>query len=382
MPKKDLKNSNAKRANGIYIPKYPDQGALKHEEMDYNLDLIGETVQGYRVMGNSPNGRLNTVRDANKVLKLYQVTSQDNNLITAGAAVGDYVWVPGNVETRTSLPVVANTNIGAINAGDAIDAGTSLRDFIEQLVQTTFNPILNNDPSFSLTTSINNLQLIGTLIDVPLIFNFNQGQILGSFNNNVWDETIEQNKRAGDAIQYIIEGNTLNTNTYTVQNHLIQEGTQNNTFSGSVQYSQGPQPKNSENQDFGAPYPAGTSDTQNTNIEGVYPYFINDINNNMVQQPLVSHSVNSIQFAQQFAETVTIRHKIKIPNAMLNNKSVSFQFYNTLNGSWENLNSSEFISSSTGPNGTANIAGNFVNYTTYIKDSTVGGGNDYKIIFN
>ena len=83
--------------NGYFEPNYPhDIGrALTHPEMDYNLDLIGEIIKGYRVMGTGPEGEMDLINDVDKVLKLYQVTAADQDLIDQNCQVGDYVWVPG-----------------------------------------------------------------------------------------------------------------------------------------------------------------------------------------------------------------------------------------------------------------------------------------------
>lgn len=94
MAQDNLQDSNNRGPQGNYQPKYPETRPLRHEEMDYNLDLIGQVIKGYRVMGSGPAGELDLSTDVEKVLKLYKVTNSDTNLITSGAQVDDYVWVP------------------------------------------------------------------------------------------------------------------------------------------------------------------------------------------------------------------------------------------------------------------------------------------------
>ena len=98
MAQDNLQDSNSREENGFYQPKYPNdvdrQRPLFHDEMDYNLDLIGQVIQGYRVMGTNVDGSLNLENDVEKVLKLYRVQANDSVLIGAGALEGDYVWIP------------------------------------------------------------------------------------------------------------------------------------------------------------------------------------------------------------------------------------------------------------------------------------------------
>ena len=97
MPQDNLQNSgNRKEPDGTYQPLYPSAApkALTHEQMDYNLDLIGQIIKGYRVMGSGSAGSLDLVNDTNKVLKLYRVQSGDTELLAAGAVIEDYVWIP------------------------------------------------------------------------------------------------------------------------------------------------------------------------------------------------------------------------------------------------------------------------------------------------
>ena len=384
MSQDNLQNSNAQDSNGKYSPKYPkDLGRpLQHDEMNYNLDLIGQVIQGYRVMGNGPAGELDLNGDVNKVLKLHLITESDSNLINAGGVIGEYVWLPSAVSTEggggqdaaTISQIVANIKAGAINIGDVVPAGSTLQDVVEQLLTNTYNPTFQN-PSFSLNDNVNNLQIIGDVINVELTFNFNQGKILGAYVNGVWEETAQQDVRAGDAISYIIEGNTLSNNIYTVQNHFVTEG--NNRFVGRVQYAEGPQPIDSNNDNFGSRLPSAISPERSTQFEGVFPIFLGNSSNDFTQRALVSHSANNIECPQEYDETTNLRHRIAISNDMIGTKSVSFEAFNPDFQTWNALNASEFTATST----TQNVQGNSVNYTLYTKSSSIGGGNLFRIVF-
>ena len=96
MAQDPIQNSNNKDENGQFNPQYPgDLGRpLTHDEMDYNLDLIGQIIKGYAVMGTGPNGDIDLTDDVEKTLKLHQVAADDSNLLENGAKVGEYVWIP------------------------------------------------------------------------------------------------------------------------------------------------------------------------------------------------------------------------------------------------------------------------------------------------
>ena len=59
-----------KSENGQYLPQYPNEGdrlrPLTHDEMDYNLDLVGQVIKGYRVMGTGTDGDLDLINDLDK----------------------------------------------------------------------------------------------------------------------------------------------------------------------------------------------------------------------------------------------------------------------------------------------------------------------------
>tara|TARA_R110002096_G_scaffold1004_4_gene5383 strand:+ start:2351 stop:3817 length:1467 start_codon:yes stop_codon:yes gene_type:complete len=85
-------------ANLKYTTLYPQvQGrALHHDEMDYNLDLVGHVINGYRIIGSASGGEIDTSVDMNKVLKLHTVDANDLSTLPtafAGTNVGDIVWI-------------------------------------------------------------------------------------------------------------------------------------------------------------------------------------------------------------------------------------------------------------------------------------------------
>ena len=172
------------------------------------------------------------------------------------------------IDAKTTDIVVATTTVGAINAGEIVPAGTNIQELTELLLNKTFYPTFVN-PTFALTNNAG-LREVGSSFSVTLTFNFNRGQILGKLDNSIWNPTMLQDYRAGTATSYLLNGvsGVNNSASFNVTTIL---GT--NTLTGSVTYGIGAQPKDSKNNNFESPFPAGTSPIQSTSFEGIYPYF-------------------------------------------------------------------------------------------------------------
>jgi hypothetical protein len=278
-------------------------------------------------------------------------------------------------DSATTSDVTANITAGAINIGDTVPTGTTLQDLVEKLLLTTYNPTFVA-PTFSLSDNVANLIEIGSVINVGLTFNFNRGSIKGDLVGGNWDANATQDFRAGAASSYTIEGNTQPGNTYTVNNHTVVEGS--NSFSGTVTYGVGPQPVDSNGSNYSTPLAGGTSPSQSTSFEGVYPIFLGNNSGAEDKRALVSHSANNIECEQSYNETGSLRHRIAIPNDMIDSRTVSWQQFNTLNNQWENISSGEFTPSSV----TRTVQGNTINYTLYTKSASIGGPASYRIVFS
>lgn len=83
---------------GKFLPLQPNKlgRPLTHEEMDYNMDYMEQTMGGYKIFGSAPDTTLSAV-DIDKVLILHRITTDDfdvDRYLDAGFELGDYVWVP------------------------------------------------------------------------------------------------------------------------------------------------------------------------------------------------------------------------------------------------------------------------------------------------
>ena len=183
----------------------------------------------------------------------------------------EFITIDEVPSSETTSDVTSTTTVGAINAGEIVPAGTNIQELAELLFNKTFYPTFVN-PTFSLTNnSINSPKEVGSLANITLTFNFNQGQILGKLDNGIWNPTMLQDYRAGIATSYLLNGGDPITNNSKSFNVITALGT--NRFDGTVTYGEGAQPKDSKGDNFGSRFPGGISPIQSTSFEGIYPYF-------------------------------------------------------------------------------------------------------------
>jgi hypothetical protein len=137
---------------------------------------------------------------------------------------------------------------------------------------TFINPTLNLTINHALSAEI------GTKFIPTLTSTFNRGQIRGRMvagsNGLQWSPTAEQDKRSGNPNSHIINGTEIiSTNlveTLTLEEYIIGEG--QNTWETTVNYDGGPQPMDSEDNNYSTPLLASAI-TDNVTINGYRKLF-------------------------------------------------------------------------------------------------------------
>ena len=161
-----------------------------------------------------------------------------------------------STQTVLTEDVVSMLDVGAINAQDLIPSGSTFTQFVKLLLTTTFYPTFVN-PSVSLACSLASSIELGTVSNVTLTVSFSRGQILGKLVSGIWQPSTFQDYRSGAITKYTINSIDNSTNNVLIlNNYQVIEGT--NTFTSSTDYAIGVQPKDSNNQNYDTPYPAGT----------------------------------------------------------------------------------------------------------------------------
>ena len=160
--------------------------------------------------------------------------------------------------------VISDVDVGSISKTDTVASGTSLQQFVEQLLLKTYFPTFVA-PSASLSDNLASTVESGTT-GINLTAGFNAGAINGFSSAGVWDPGLKQANRSGSATAYAFNGqSSQGSNTLSLPSEVITDGT--NSFSVIIDYAEGPQPLDSLGQPYLTPLPAG-SVSQSLNVNG------------------------------------------------------------------------------------------------------------------
>ena len=233
------------------------------------------------------------------------------------------------------------------------------------LYPTLYPSFTNISRNFTISPS--GLQIIGsTITTLTLSSTFNRGAISPQY-------TAATPYRSGNPNQYNYGGtgvsnqvSTSLSNSTTTSNYVVVQG--NQSWTGAVQYDEGPQPKDSAGVDFSTPLSAGTTNTITRTINGVYPVFGTTVNLSTSTQFSLQTMTTRIQ-----ASLVTesggggLKQYIEVPNAW--STITGLQQFNTLSNVYDTILLSSFTTSSV----TKTIEGQSVNYTKYTHNGgTIG----------
>jgi hypothetical protein len=206
-------------------------------------------------------GNVNNTSDINKPVSTATQTALNlkaNQLTTytkteVDAAIGD-----GGGGDLTA-DVTSDVNVGSISTADVVTSGTTLQEFVEQLLKQTYFPTFVN-PSASLTDNLASSVEAGTT-GINLSAGFNAGAINGALTDNIWDPGLKQANRAGAANSYEFSGTSIITTTQggsTLSQPAVVITDGANTFNVSIDYAEGPQPLDSVGSNYLSPLPAGS----------------------------------------------------------------------------------------------------------------------------
>ncbi|MFW6377061.1 MAG: hypothetical protein ACOCZ5_00300 [bacterium] len=170
----------------------------------------------------------------------------------------------------------AERSVGGISEGDVFTNATMIEMWNTLISQEKF-PTLT-EPSSTFTLSETGLREVGLNISsISVNSSFNRGSINPQY-------TAASDLRSGPADEFILTGTQLSdyTNTNTddavvsmptqyITNYNVLVGDQ--SWSGSVSYEEGVQPKSSYDNDYDSPLPSGTTTPITRTITGVYPFF-------------------------------------------------------------------------------------------------------------
>ena len=190
-------------------------------------------------------------------------TGDSFSIVSAGSGLtvttaDDIITLDAQVTTISDI--TSDVDVGGISKTDIVPSGTSLQEFITQMLSQTYYPTFVL-PSVNLTDNIAATVEVGTL-GLTLTANYNAGAINGDISGGIWDPNLKQADRADVATQYTFRGTTIASspvtqagNSLALPTTTIEEGV--NTFNVVTDYDSGPQPLDSLGAAFDSPLPSG-----------------------------------------------------------------------------------------------------------------------------
>lgn len=245
-----------------------------------------------------------------------------------GSAVGS--------ESRLGRDIGTNFEVGGSNQNTIIPKGTTFTEYVELVHTGSFEPIIQ-EPTFSLTSTSQEIVAAGSVQTFNLVFNFNRGQILGQTQGDFWNPSVVQSLRAGEAIQFIIDSSTQQGNIKTKQNYTVMAGI--NMFTGQVTHQAGEQPLNSANEPVGDPLQEGASPIQVAVFEGVYPIYATvETVLQLAEIPLISMLTgNNVEIL--VAPEINGKHAVEIPKDWTDNRPLQeIQYQNPITSAFDITN--------------------------------------------
>ena len=379
--------------DGYWKPIYPHEigRALKHIEADYNYKLLSTSIANYRIYpaGQLPSNHPTPEDFTGNEGKFLTLKKEGTNFYwtleevsTDGGGAGDQIYnslLDPNIEMVEGHGGLEE----GTTVGDLSDGVTTLSELMDKILFPTAYPEI--DPAAS--TSLNDgrqYAWIGETLNLTLTTGADRGLI--KLNGDT------QNNSAGDVSAALITGPggpyTMGVTPPTgiddlTISHVAVLGTSGNTWELKTTFLDGPMPVDSTGVDFPDIKFNLQDITASASFEGVYPIYLGTDagNSSFTQRALISHSANNIVCQQVYSESSpALWHRISIPNIMINNRTVRFDFFDTNSDNWSLMNLNEWVAT---PEQRPDGGGTMIDYTLFTKSgvNSAGGNNDYRIKF-
>lgn len=287
------------------------------------------------------------------------------------------------INDRLKNDITSHVQIGGIESGDVINAGSTLEHVTKKLIQKTFEPIIDPEYAPDMSLSFNNINStyeipvfkVNDTKDIIIETQLERGKIQNHWNNTdqgYYAGAISNVEVEHDVNVYSLGFSNPNTiNNYTQNGFAIKPGV--NKWKVLITLNSNDNFVDSDgNTISNSGYPGGTIEKE-IKIEGVYPLYKGNSGGGDSQVPtLYPSDVNEFTISQNFNENsaTNIRHKILIPQTMTQNNSVSISQYNPLTHDYVDV--TEAFVKNTQIEKTVN--GNKVQYTKFTKNDEDCGG--------
>ena len=289
--------------------------------------------------------------------------------ISAEGAAGPIGPTGPSEDFYTNAAPVLET-VGGIAAGTTFEEQT-MGEMWDALLYPELFPTLVN-PSNTLTLMQEGIREVGEIIaSLNFSAGFSRGSISPAYGTSGY--------RSGLPVSYNYSGaglpstapSPLLSNSQIVSNYTVLIGTQ--SWTGTVSYSMGEQPKSSKDSNYSTPLSAGTTGSITRAIIGVYPYFATTVNiGTYTKQALALMNSTYIEITM-VAETEVNKQTVDFP--IVWSTITGIQFYNTISGMWEWIHGGKAASLSTFTTSLVlhTVQGNSISYTRFAHNgSTIG----------
>ena len=298
---------------------------------DKDIEIKFKTINNQDILG---TGNINI--ETGSTLPVF--TEDDKNkVLTIDEVSGAPSWQPSKGGSGSStFTGTAAIDVGGVKVGDSWD-NAPISDVVNAIINPELFPTFVN-PTFSFSSTVSGFREVGSVTDITFNVNFSRGSITPQYS-------AENNYRSGLPTTYNYSGpvgseakasNAL-TDTKTITGYSIAIGS--NTFSCSVDYSIGTQPKSSKGNNYNTPLPAGTLAAKSITITGVYPVYSGI--GTLSKIPLQAHGTAIVVDAPADMNVGGNRFIIQYPNVW-SGKTPVVQQENELSKAWDNQNMLEY----------------------------------------
>jgi hypothetical protein len=303
------------------------------------IDVEGESVT---VENDATNGLTITAGTADVDTTEVEITTEtvhkiDSRLLPKGQAVDTQDYMQAALTVKEAQ--------GKYKVGDVIPQDTSLEDVIKNMLTKTNYPTIT-EPKATISGTGNKLLETGATQSVTITVTFDRGSISPAYGTDGY--------RAGEATAY-----SLNGGGEQVENTFSETVSESNaSFTGTVKYAAGPQPKDDEGENYGEAKEAGSLTTSALVYEFVDPIYSNAANiNTIAKEPLVKRSVGEKTFVFPPC-TVANPEIFEVPAAW---SVLAVEVLNDMSGKFEPCD--EFVASDVVHPNAANVETQYNRYT-------------------
>lgn len=295
----------------------------------------------------SPDGNYDIVEDSSLLPPRF--TAADRKMYYSIADSAFWLWDGNQWVFQAAGALTSQLNVtktvGGVTSGTTYVDGTSLEQIFKDMLNPREVPTFVN-PSASLYTASSKLLEKGSTLLTTITVNFNRGSITPAYGTS--------GKRAGEATSYSLNGGS----TQASKDFSVTVDESHKSYTGTVNYAQGEQPKDSHGNDYSTPLPAGSVTSSALEFEFVDALWANTANIATVAKlDLVSKTAKQNVFNFP-AATIANPETFDVPASWT---VTAVEVKNDLTGAWDNCDT-QFSHSEVQH---SDASGTSVSYTRY-----------------